>query len=92
MSQGTVQKLHPEMVSELLIRVRQFVSSCRHDLLFVSCWVVSGLVFAVGADGCSRLVSLGFSSHASLGFGVRIRLSFSIGFLVSCRCVFFWCW
>ena len=32
MSQGTVPKLHPEQLWELLIRVRQFVSSCRHDL------------------------------------------------------------
>ena len=35
MSQGTVPKLHPKQLWELLIQVRQFVSSCRHDL-FVS--------------------------------------------------------
>ena len=33
MSQGTVPKLHLEQLWELLIRVRQFVSSGRHDLL-----------------------------------------------------------
>ena len=32
-SNRTVPKLQPEQLWELLIRVRQFVSSCRHDLL-----------------------------------------------------------
>ena len=33
MSQGTVPKLRLEQLWELLVRIRQFVSSCRHDLL-----------------------------------------------------------
>ena len=48
-SQGTEPKLHPELLWELLIRVRQFVSSYRHDLLL---FFVVWCHVAVGADGC----------------------------------------
>ena len=45
-------------------------------------------MFAVGADGCSKPISLVFPRMRSR-FGAHIHLSFSIGFLMSCRCVFF---
>ena len=53
---------------------------------------MSGLVFAVGADGCSRLVSLVFPRRRLRYSGVHTHVSFSIWFLMFCRCVFFWCW